>query len=111
MSVLDFDSRRVTRNGNPQITRSSESGYAFLMVMFMVVVMIIASQVALQNIATQGRRLREEEAIWRGNQWIRAIRSYYHKRGYYPRTAEDLEEGIPGVHFLRPAAYKDPLNA
>jgi uncharacterized membrane protein YgcG len=110
MSVLDFDPRRAIHKGNPPVTRSSESGYAFLMVMFMVVFMIIASQVALQNVVTQGHRLREEELIWRGNQWVRAIRAYYHKRGYYPRTAEDLEDGLPELHFLRPAAYKDPVN-
>ena len=66
---------------------------------------------AAKHEETQGRREREEEMIWRGNQWVRAIRIYYHKKGRYPQTAKDLKEGLPGVHFLRLAAYNDPTNA
>lgn len=92
-------------------TRSREAGYAYMLALFMIVIVIASSGAVLRNLATEGRRQREEETIWRGNQWVRAIRFYYHKRGYYPRTAEDLEKGLPGIHFLRPAAFKNPTNA
>jgi hypothetical protein len=111
MKVLDHHSHGVTRNENPRGNRSSESGYALLMALFLMVVMIIASGAALQNIVTQGRRQRETELIWRGDQWVRAIRFYYRKKGYYPQTADTLKSGVPGVHFLRLAAYKDPMNS
>ena len=57
-----------------------------------------------------GRRQREEETIWRGNQWVRAVRVYYHKTGRYAPTAEDLEKGNGQVHFLRSAAYQNPMG-
>jgi len=90
--------------------RSEESGYAFLMVMFLVLVMIIGSQVALRNLYTQGRRLREDDMIWRGNQYARAIRLYFRKTGHYPQSLDDLKTGLPELNFLRFAAYKDPTN-
>jgi hypothetical protein len=90
--------------------RPSQSGYALLMALCLVLLMIVASQVVLQNLATQGRRQREDEMIWRGRQYVRAIRLYYHKTGHYPQTVEDLQKGLPELHFLRLAAYQDPMN-
>jgi len=102
--VRDTDGR--TRERNP----SGESGYAYVMSLFLVLTIIIGSQVVLQNLVTLGRRQREEETIWRGQQYIRAIRSYYRKVGHYPQTVDDLEMGLPQLHFLRSAAYKNPMN-
>ncbi|MGA7842742.1 MAG: hypothetical protein WCA34_17615, partial [Candidatus Acidiferrales bacterium] len=45
----------------------------------------------------------------RGNQYARAIRLYYHKTGHYPQTLDDLEKGMPDLHFLR-QPYKNPTN-
>ncbi|HVB55805.1 MAG TPA: hypothetical protein VNE63_05135 [Candidatus Acidoferrales bacterium] len=87
-----------------------EAGYALLMVLFMMIVLIIGSGVAMQNLLTEGRRQRETEMIWRGQQYARAIRLYYLKTGHYPQTADDLKKGMPELHFLRYAAYKDPMN-
>ncbi|MGA9937962.1 MAG: hypothetical protein WBP92_06935, partial [Candidatus Acidiferrales bacterium] len=90
--------------------RSSEAGYAYILAMGIILAVIIGSQVILENLVTQGRREREEETIWRGNQWARAIRLYYHKTGHYPQTIDDLETGVPDVHFLRASAIKDPME-
>ncbi len=90
--------------------RPRQSGYALLMVLCLVLLMIIASQVVLRNMVTQGRRQREDEMIWRGRQYVRAIRLYYHKTGHYPQTVEELQNGLPELHFLRLAAYQDPMN-
>jgi len=90
--------------------RSEESGYAYLMALFLMTAMIIGSQVVLSNLATQGRRQRETEAIWRGNQYVRATRLYYRKTGHYPQSVDDLQKGLPGLHFLRIEAYNDPIN-
>jgi hypothetical protein len=88
----------------------SERGYAYLMALFLMVTMIIASQVAMKNILTEGRRQHEDEMIWRGQQYVRAVRMYYRKTGHYPSTLDDLKKGMPELHFLRYAAYKDPLK-
>jgi hypothetical protein len=72
-------------------------------------IMAVLSQALLQNMLTQGRRAREDDMIWRGNQYVRAIRLYFRKTGHYPQTIDDLKTGMPELHFLRYAAYKDPM--
>jgi len=106
------EARRTHRpQGRADIRRrSSESGYAYIIAMALIVATIIGSQVVLENLITQARRQREQETIWRGNQWARAIRLYYHKTGHYPQTIDDLETGVPDVHFLRASAIKDPMD-
>ena len=89
--------------------RSPESGYAYLMALFMVLFIIAASTVVLQNMKTQARREKEQDMVWRGKQYERAIRLYFHKTGRYPQTMDDLQKGMPDLHFLR-QAYKDPMN-
>ncbi|MGH9717011.1 MAG: hypothetical protein ACRD4R_09845 [Candidatus Acidiferrales bacterium] len=64
----------------------------------------------MENLATQGRRMREQETIWRGEQCERAIRLYYHKTGHYPQNFDDLQSGLPELHFLRAEAEKNPMN-
>lgn len=72
--------------------------------------MLLFAAVAAPNVLTEGRRLREQEAIWRGKQYVRAIRLYYQKNGKYPSSIEDLTKpNATGVHFLR-KAYKEPMN-
>jgi len=88
---------------------AGESGFAYLMALVLVAVVIISSTAVLESIAIQERREREQEMIWRGNQYERAIRLYFHKVGRYPQTVDDLMKGVPGVHFLR-QQYKDPMN-
>ncbi len=98
---------RVSRS--PVRGRSDESGYAYLMALFMVLMVIVGSIVVLTNAATQGQRQRENEMMWRGNQYVRAIKLYYRKTGHYPQNLDDLQKGVANVHFLR-QAYKDPMN-
>lgn len=89
----------------------SEDGYAVLLAIFLVATMLLFAAAATPNVITAGRRIREQEAIWRGNQYVRAIRIYYQKNGKYPSSLEDLTKpNAVGVHFLR-KPYKDPMNA
>jgi len=94
-----------------KVFRSADSGYAFIMALFLVLMVIIASSEAALRLSTEGRRAREDEAIWRGQQFERAIRLFYRKTGHFPQNIEDLEKGQPELHFLRVEAYKDPLNS
>jgi hypothetical protein len=89
--------------------RDGERGYAMLMVLGLIMILLISSTVVVENIRIEGRREREEETIWRGQQYARAIRLYFHKTGHYPQTVEDLKKGMPQLHFLR-QDYKDPMN-
>ena len=90
--------------------RDPQSGYAFLMALGLIIIMSLASLAILQRGATIRRRQVEQETIWRGNQYVRAIRLYYHKTGRYPQNLDDLTKGLPDLHFLR-QAYKNPTNA
>src|SRR3984885_5064165 len=53
--------------------RGQESGYAFLFVLGLMLVMIAVSLTALQMGATIRRRRIDQETIWRGNKYARAI--------------------------------------
>lgn len=101
---------KLWRNNTKRTHHSPQSGYAFLFALFLMLAMLAGSVVVIQNGLTQSRRRREEEMIWRGNQYKRAIRLYFHKTGHYPQNLDDLAKGMPQLHFLR-QPYKDPMNA
>jgi hypothetical protein len=79
------------------------------MVVFMVASMLIVTMAAAPSILTEGRREKEEEMIWRGKQYQRAIGLYYRKFGKYPTRTDDLVKQTNGIRFLR-QAYTDPMN-
>jgi len=79
------------------------------MVIFLVASMLIFALAAAPNVLTEGRREKEAEMVWRGEQYERAIGLYYKKFGKYPTKIEDLTRETNGVRFLR-QAYKDPMN-
>ena len=89
--------------------RHSQSGYSLLMVVFLVASVLIFSAVVAPNLLTLGRRERETETVWRGEQYERAIGLYFKKFGKYPTKIEDLTKQTNGVRFLR-QAYTDPMN-
>jgi type II secretory pathway pseudopilin PulG len=89
--------------------RRKQAGYTLLMVVFMVAAMIIVAAAATPNILTQGRREKEAEMVWRGQQYARAVGLYYRKFGKYPTKVEDLTRQTNGARFLR-QAYTDPMN-
>jgi hypothetical protein len=87
-----------------------EGGYAYILALMIIAALMIAALAALQSGLAQAKRRQEELTIWRGEQYVRAIRQYYKKANHYPQTIEDLQKGIGGVHFLRPSAYLNPMN-
>jgi len=90
--------------------RRSERGYAILLVLFLVTLMLMATISVAPNILTQGRREKETEMVWRGKQYARAIKLYYRKTGKFPTSMDDLTKPKLGsLRFMR-QAYKDPMN-
>jgi hypothetical protein len=90
--------------------REAASGYAVLMALFLVASLILIVSVATPSLLLQGRREREDETVWRGKQYVRAIRLYFQKNGRYPASLDDLTKpGLSNVHFLR-KVYTDPMN-
>jgi type II secretory pathway pseudopilin PulG len=95
-------------SANPN-RRRNEAGYTLLLAVFLVAAMIIAAVAAAPSILTEGRREKEAELVWRGEQYERAIGLYSRKFGKYPTKVEDLTKQTNGVRFLR-QAYTDPMN-
>jgi hypothetical protein len=90
--------------------RSEERGYALLMAIFFLALLVLATGVAAPRILTEGKREKEQEMIWRGKQYERGIKLYYRKMGRFPTSIDDLTKPANGgVRFMR-QAYKDPMN-
>ena len=88
----------------------AEQGYALLLVVFMTTLLLLATMVAAPSVRTERKREQEEEMIWRGKQYVRAIKLYYRKNGRFPTSLDDLTKPKTGsLRFLR-QAYKDPMN-
>lgn len=91
-----------------------QSGFTYVMVLAAVVIVGIAAEVA--HVATWRvvRAEREAELLFRGEAYVRAIRSYY-QAGLvktYPRSLEDLlhDPRYPNRRHIR-ELYADPINA
>jgi hypothetical protein len=92
-----------------QRARGQEQGYALLMVIFLVGLMLAASAVVVPDILTQGKRQKEDLMIWRGEQYERGVKLYFKKKGKYPTQLDDITKDQDGIRFMR-QVYKDPMN-
>jgi hypothetical protein len=87
-----------------------ERGYALLLAVFLITVLLISTMSVAPNILTQGRREKEKDMIWRGKQYTRGVKLYYRKLGRFPTSLDDLTKPKVGtIRFMR-QAYKDPMN-
>jgi hypothetical protein len=86
-----------------------ERGIAFLVLMMVLTALLIGLTVSLPDIYTQGQRAREEELLFRGDQYARAILLYHRQFNKFPQTVDDLIKKTNGYRFLR-HAYRDPMT-
>ena len=81
-----------------------------MMVAFFTALLLITSMAAAPQILQQGKREKEQEMIWRGQQYVRGVKLYYRKMGRFPTSVDDLTKPKVGsLRFMR-QAYKDPMN-
>ena len=81
-------------------------GYTLLILLFAVSILSIGLIMAVPVWETQIQREKEEELIFRGNQFVEAVRLYQLKKpGAYPSTLEELVE----EKCLR-RLYRDPMT-
>jgi hypothetical protein len=99
----------MTQTVPRSIVRSGQQGYAIMMVMFLLTLLVLATIVVAPNVVTDVQRQKEEEMIWRGKQYVRGVRLYYTKMHRFPTQLEDLYKPKTGIRFMR-QAYKDPMN-
>ncbi len=84
-------------------------GYAFLILMMMVTILLISLTAALPSIYTAGQREKEEELIFRGNEYARAILFFHRQFGRFPSSIDEILKKTNGFRFLR-RAYRDPMS-
>src|ERR1700722_19700071 len=89
---------------------AKQDGYAILLVSFLTTLLLLTAIVAAPSVRTERRREQEEEMIWRGKQYVHAIKLYYRKNGRFPTQVDDLTKPKNGsLRYLR-QEYKDPMN-
>ena len=86
-----------------------QQGYALLVVMFLLTLMVLMTITVASNVLTDARREKETEMVWRGKQYVRGIKRYYMKMHRFPVELDDLTKPKTGIRFMR-QAYKDPMN-
>lgn len=90
--------------------QEKQSGFALLLLVFFIALMLITAMAAAPRILTEAKRQKEREMIWRGNQYVRGVKLYYRKMGRFPTSIDDLTKPKTGsLRFMR-QAYKDPMN-
>lgn len=92
-----------------RVRSPGQRGYALLLVMFLMALLVLTTITVAPNVLTDGRREKEKEMVWRGNQYVRGIRRYYAKTHRFPTEIDDLVKPKTGIRFMR-QAYKDPMN-
>jgi type II secretory pathway pseudopilin PulG len=89
----------------PAPSSGRRSGYVFIMLLFLLTVMAVGLMVAYPVWKTQIQREKEEELIFRGKQYVEAIRLYQLKNpGRFPKSFKELYE----KRFLR-RLFPDPM--
>jgi len=106
----------IGQNGSRTVFRN-QRGVALMAVLVMVVIMGLGVGIASSTWKSRVRRSREQELLWRGDQYRRAIASYYHVAhggapGMYPRSLDVLERDQRFLHRVRHIRrlYKDPVT-
>jgi hypothetical protein len=87
----------------------AESGYALVLVMFILAILVLAMTEAAPTVLSSIQREKEKEMVWRGKQYTRGVRMYYMKLNRFPTSLDDLTKPKTGIRFMR-QAYKDPMN-
>jgi len=102
MALLDFRNRRPRSE--------AESGHLVLLVMMAVTVGAIMLTAAVQQWSTVERREREAELVFRGNQYVKAIKLYQLEHGgALPTSLEQLyEPGPRRLRYIR-KLFRDPM--
>jgi len=85
-----------------------DEGFALAALICLLTAVAVLTAIVVPVRVMQSRRETEAELIFRGQEYIRAIRKYQYKYGIYPSSVEDLISR-DGYRFIR-RQYKDPIN-
>lgn len=85
--------------------RTAERGYALAALLVMMAVLAVLMSVAMPVWRRQAVREKETELVWRGQQYVRAIRLFQAKTQALPPSVDALVSG----RYLR-KKFKDPIT-
>ena len=85
-----------------------DEGMVLIIVMFMATLMLVALTAVLPSVYQEGQREREEETIFRGTQYGRAVALFHRQFNRYPVNVKELLQ-TNNMRFLR-HEYTDPLD-
>lgn len=111
MKVLTRQASSSSRNNPPPDTseRSNwDPGYALIAMMILATVLLISLAAALPSVYQEAQRQKEQELIFRGNQYARSIYLFHTKMGRYPASVKELMS-TNDIRFLR-QPYQDPMT-
>jgi type II secretory pathway pseudopilin PulG len=91
----------------PSRRHRSEAGYTMIMFVMALAIMSIMMGAAVQAVSFQMQREREAELIFRGEQYVEAVRLYKKRFGRNPMQLKEMWEAKPRV--LR-KKWKDPMT-
>ncbi len=101
--------RHQARTGKTETpARKREKGYVLLVFILFSALLVVGLSAIIPQVAFEGQRVKEEELLFRGQQYQRAIQLFFRKFGRYPNSLEELEK-TNGIRFLR-KAYLDPMT-
>jgi type II secretory pathway pseudopilin PulG len=84
-----------------------QAGFTLAILVVILAIMAIWLGVAVQAVSFHMRRERETELIFRGEQYVEAIRLYRTRYGRYPMSLREIWEADPKVIRKR---FKDPIT-
>src|SRR5437867_185043 len=87
---------------------SSDAGFSLAALIFFLTAASILIAAAVPAYQMQAKRELEEELIFRGEEYARAIQKYQRKFNMYPATIDQLVS-TNNLRFVR-RAYKDPIT-
>src|SRR5215831_575382 len=85
-----------------------QSGFVLATLIFFLTALSILIVVIVPSYQMQAKRAQEQELIFRGEEYIRAIQKFQRKFGAWPPSVDALVE-TNGIRFLR-KPYKDPIT-
>jgi len=88
-------------------THPREAGFTLVMLVMVIAIMSIMMGVAVQTVTFQMKREREAELIFRGRQYVEAVRIFKARYGRNPMRMKEIWEADPKVIRKK---WKDPIT-
>src|SRR5215831_10527317 len=86
----------------------SDAGFSLAALIFFVTAASVIIAAIVPAYQMQAKREQEEELLFRGQEYTRAIQKYQRRFGVYPTSIDQLVS-TNGLRFVR-RAYKDPIT-